>query len=106
MPAIVASGSVEAAADGQLEADGKGNISNAVRTLNVAGVVFHQEVSGTYTVNPDGTGSAEFTLITVDPAGIPDSTETIEFTITDQQSKLQAVGTTPGTVAKGLIVKQ
>jgi len=90
----------------RLEADGKGSFTNAVRTLNVGGEIFHQQASGTYTVNPDGTGSAELTVITVDPPGIPDSTETFEFTITDHQSKLQVVDTTPDLVAKGLIAKQ
>ena len=97
---------VPVAASGQVEADGDGNFTNAVRILNVGGVVFRQEASGTYTVNPNGTGSAELTVVTVDPTGIPDSTESFDFTITDHQSQLQVVDTTPGLVAKGLIIKQ
>lgn len=54
---------------GQISFDGKGN-AVAVRTLNVGGVVvLRQTGTGTTHVNPDGTGTAVFSIVTVEPAG-------------------------------------
>ena len=99
---------VPIAASGQVEADGDGNATDFVRVVNLGGsLVLRQEGFGSYWVNPDGTGSAEFTVITVDPPDtFPDSTETFDFTITGNRRKLQFISTTPGTVARGLVVKQ
>src|SRR4030095_8079797 len=46
------------AATGVVVADGKGNITSGVRTLNVSGFVAQQTFTCEYSVNPDGTGSA------------------------------------------------
>jgi hypothetical protein len=99
---------VPIAASGQFEADGDGAFSNFVRYVNVGGgIVLRQEGFGTYAINPDGTGSAEFTVMTVDPPeAFPDSTETFSFTITSNRRKVQFISTTPGSVAMGLAIKQ
>jgi hypothetical protein len=58
-------------------------------------------------VNPDGTGSAEFTVMTVDPPdAFPDTTETFTFTLAGNRRKVQFISTTPGSVAMGLAIKQ
>lgn len=99
---------VPIAASGQFEADGEGTYTNFVRIVNVGGgLVLRQEGFGTYSVNPDGTGSAEFTVMTVDPPeAFPDTTETFFFTIAGNRRKAQFVSTTPGSVAMGLAIKQ
>src|SRR5687768_9569523 len=47
-----------AAAVGRFVADGDGRLNDGVRTLVVAGAAVHQTFTCSYTVNPDGTGSA------------------------------------------------
>ena len=47
-----------AAAAGVVIADGRGNITSGVRTLNVNGFAIRQTFTCSYSVNPDGTGSA------------------------------------------------
>src|SRR5918999_3875759 len=54
---VIAAGPV--AATGVVIADGNGNITSAVRTLNFNGAVVRQTFTCTYSVNPNGTGSAE-----------------------------------------------
>jgi hypothetical protein len=99
---------VPIAASGQFEADGKGTFPNFVRYVNVGGgLVLRQEGFGTYTINPDGTASAEFTVITVEPPdAFPDTTETFTFTLAGNRRKVQFISTTPGSVAMGLAIKQ
>ena len=87
---------------GQFNSDGAGNIPTAVRTLNLVGVfVLQQTAVGTYQVNPDGTGTAQFTVTTVSPAGFPVSTETFAFVITGKRKEISLVSTTAGIVAVG-----
>jgi hypothetical protein len=42
--------------DGLLSGDGKGNVSGT-QTVNAAGTICSYTLAGTYTVNPDGTGT-------------------------------------------------
>jgi hypothetical protein len=87
------------AAVGRFDADGRGNITNAVRTLAVNGVTTSQTFHCTITVNPDGTGSAECPLD--DP--LPDfpATETFDFVLEQHARAFRLLGTTPGVVVLG-----
>ena len=71
--------------------DGKGATSTTF-TASANGNIFHITLSGTYTVNPDCTGT--MTLLT--PA--PNPTVTIFFAIADNFSEFQAIETLPGAV--------
>lgn len=98
---------VPLSAHGRLVFNGRGVVPEAVRILNVGGMVFRQTATGTYEVNPDGTGVAEFEVVTVDPSGaLPDSIETFEFVLTDNEHELQFISTTPGVVARGAAKRQ
>lgn len=56
---------VPIAAVGQFLADGKGQVLSLIRTLNIGGEVEKAQARGLYTVNPDGTGTAEFSVRTL-----------------------------------------
>jgi len=71
--------------------DGKGATSTTF-TASANGNLFHITLSGTYTVNPDCTGT--MTLLT--PA--PNPTVTLFFAIADNFSEFQAIETLPGAV--------
>jgi hypothetical protein len=87
------------AAVGRLDADGQGNITDAVRTLAVNGEIVIQTFHCTISVNPDGTGSAECPLD--DPLqGFPE-TETFDFVLEEQARAFRLVGTTPGVTVLG-----
>lgn len=100
------SGPVPLAAVGQVRFSGGGTATDAVRTVDLGGTILHQTASGTYNVNPDGTGSAQFTVVTLDPPGIPDSTETFEFVLDGHGNVMQFISTTPGVVARGHLEQQ
>jgi len=90
------------AAVGIITADGRGNIT-AVRTLNVTGtLVLQQTAVGTYQVNPDGTGTAEFTITTVSPSGFPDTQETFSSVINRRGDNVPFIATGAGVVAQGI----
>jgi hypothetical protein len=97
------SGAVPAAAVGLLVADGEGNFTEAVRTLTVNGSVSRQTATGTYTVNPNGTGSA---VLHVNFGAGPLVTETFEFVIVKGGREAPFIGTNPGVVIRGVAVKQ
>ena len=79
--------------------DGEGNFTDAVRTLSLNGAILHQTATGTYTVNPNGTGSAR--LIVKD-----EGVENFEFVIVDNGREAPFIGTDPGVVIRGVAVKQ
>ena len=99
-------GQIPLAAVGQVHFSGAGVATDAVRTVDLGGTILHQKATGTYNVNPDGTGSAEFKVITTSPAGIPDSTETFDFVLDGHGNVMQFISTTPGVVARGRLVHQ
>ena len=92
------------AATGVVVADGKGNITSGVRTLNFNGVVAQQTFTCTYSVNPDGTGSALCPLDTPLP-GAP-AVETFDFALEDRARAFRLLGTTPGITVLGSGAKQ
>jgi hypothetical protein len=83
------------AATGVVVADGRGNITSGVRTLNLNGTVAQQTFTCTYSVNPDGTGSAVCPLDTPLP-GAP-AVETFDFALEDRGRAFRLLGTTAGT---------
>jgi len=52
---------------GSLTADGKGNITGGTETFNAGGSVCTGTITGTYSVNPDGTGASTFTFTSTGP---------------------------------------
>lgn len=100
---VVGAGSI--ASVGWINPDGKGNIPRAVRVISVGGIPVPSSVfTCTYSVRPEGTGSAE--CATDEPApGFP-NTETFEFVLEDQGRAFRFVGTTPGVVVLGTARRQ
>lgn len=88
------------AAIGQLDADGQGNITDAVRTLVVNGRTVMQTFHCTISVNPDGTGSAECPLDDDPLSGFP-AIETFDFVLEQRARAFRLVGTTPGVTVLG-----
>ena len=87
------------AAVGRMTADGKGNITNAVRTITLSGIPVAETFTCTITVNPDGTGSAVCPLD--DPAPGAPPVETFDFVLEDKARAFRLVGTTEGIVVVG-----
>ena len=87
------------AAVGRFDADGRGNITTAVRTLALNGVIVTQTFHCTISVAPDGTGSAECPLDEPLP-GFP-ATETFDFVLEQHARAFRLLGTTPGVVVLG-----
>jgi hypothetical protein len=83
------------AAIGRLEADGKGNITRASRTISINGASLFQTFTCTLFVDPDGTGSATC------PLDDPPIVETFDFVLEDKGRTFRFVGTTPGIVVLG-----
>lgn len=77
---------------GQVTYDGKGN-SNAVYTASLNGTIVPVTVPGTYTVNPDCTGTAV------------EASSHFNFVITPDGNTVWWMATDPGTVLSGLITR-
>ena len=92
------------AATGAFSANGKGKITEAVRTISVGGQTNTETFTCTLIVNPNGTGSATCPLD--DPApGFPE-VETYDFVIEDDGDAFRMVSTTAGVVVLGSGRKQ
>ena len=94
---IVGVGSI--AAVGVIKADGKGHITEAVRTINVLGAANTETFTCKYTINPDGTGKAKCPLDS--PAPNFPSVETFDYVVEENGKAFRIVGTTPGVVVVG-----
>jgi hypothetical protein len=70
--------------------DGRGNLIGH-ETVNFGGTPFDAEISGTYTVNPDCTGTATICATPSDGSGAIEST--ISFVITSDGKEVQMVTT-------------
>jgi hypothetical protein len=92
------------AASGVVVADGRGNITSGVRTLNFAGTVAQQTFTCTYSVDPNGTGSAVCPL--EDPLPGAPAVETFDFVLEDKGRAFRLLGTTAGFTVLGSGVKQ
>jgi hypothetical protein len=100
--AVIEAGPV--AATGVVVADGKGNITSGVRTLNFNGFVAQQTFTCKYSVNPDGTGSAICPLDNPLP-GAP-TVETFDFALEKRARAFRLLGTTAGITVLGSGAKQ
>jgi hypothetical protein len=87
------------AAVGAFQADGRGNLTDAVRTISVNGLTARQTFHCSLSVNPDGTGTASCPLDDPLP-GFP-GTETFDFALQEHANGFRLVGTTPGVVVIG-----
>src|SRR2546430_16866484 len=92
---------VPVAAVGVFEADGNGSLTDGVRTLSAGGVVLHQTFTCTYTVNPNGTGSAVCTILSGGTG-----TESFAFVLTDKRRAGPFVATNSGFPGRGASLKQ
>jgi hypothetical protein len=95
------SGTISAAAVGVLVFDGAGNVSGH-DTTSVNGNIIRRTFSGTYTVNPDCTGSITITFIT----GTPGRVSASDFVIVDGGKGLLLINTNPGEVIVGSARRQ
>jgi|SRR5262245_29608883 len=87
------------AATGMIVADGKGKITQAVRTINAGGVPVTETFTCTLTVNANGTGSAVCPLD--NPAPGSPAVETFDFVLEENGEAFRFVSTTPGIVVLG-----
>ena len=93
-------GAVPAAAVGRFTADGRGNLTDGVRTLVVGANAFKQEFTCSYTVNPDGTGTAECKI-----TGFPD--EKFDFVIVERKKEAYFTAIEPiGVTIRGATKRQ
>jgi len=83
---------------GRFFADGRGHLTNGVRTLVVGGTAIDQRFKCDYSVNPNGTGEAKCTVMT---AGAPNTEETFDFVIVERKQSAFFTGTTPGVTIRG-----
>ena len=90
------------AAVGRFVADGKGNITDGERTLVVAGTIFREEFTCTYTVERDGRGHAECDL-TGDRGR---QHESFDFVIVKKKDEAVFTSTTPGVTIRGATKRQ
>ncbi len=87
---------VPVSAVGQVSSDGRGEVTGGTRTLKVGvDAAMQQTASGTYQVNPNGTGTAELLVNTIMPDGseVPTSLETFSFVINSSRKELHFIGT-------------
>jgi hypothetical protein len=92
-PGPTTANTLPVASVGRFTADGRGNITDGVRTLVVAGGAVRQTFTCTYTVNADGTGHADCVVTPQTP-----SDEHFDFVIVDHgdQAYFTAVPPPPG----------
>jgi hypothetical protein len=95
-----------AAAVGRFIADGKGNITDGVRTLVVGGATppLSATFTCTYTVDSDGTGAATCAVATT---GVPGTTtESFDFVIVQKGKEAFFTSTTPRSTLRGETKRQ
>jgi hypothetical protein len=96
------------AMDGTLVADGKGGLTG-VQTLNIAGTVCSGTLKGSYSVNPDGTGTLDgvvFTPAADSPVQCTVSVTNSSFTFSNGVNHLDLTGTDCFQVVSGTATRQ
>ena len=78
--------------------DGMGNLTGH-QTASINGAISNMEATGTYQVNPDGTGS-----VTLSISGLPDIHG--DLVIVDNGREIATIQTDPGGVVIGTLKKQ
>ena len=100
VPAMVGDSKfIPGAGVGLLNFNGRGSYTGQA-TASVGGLIFHNTVSGTYTVNPNCTGTR---VIVFDGGPL---TATLDFVIVDRGREVREVSTGQGDVALGSWKKQ
>jgi hypothetical protein len=94
-------GTLSAVAAGVIVFDGVGNISGH-DTTSVNGNIIRRTFSGTYTVNPDCTGSLIVNFLT----GTPGRVSPNDFVIVEKGRELLLINTNPGEVILGNAKRQ
>lgn len=79
--------------------DGKGNLSGT-QTLNLGGQVIRRTASGTYKVNPDGTGSA-----TIAVSFPPNTVAPVDLVLSDNGRQMTLVQTDNTAVLSAILIK-
>lgn len=100
--------SIPIAIDGTLVGDGRGGLSG-VQTLNAGGLVCAGTLSGSYTVNADGTGILNRVIFTPAPGSPPQCTSTVgnsSFTFSNVTNHIDLLGTDCFQVTAGSATKQ
>jgi hypothetical protein len=84
-----------AVAVGHFHADGKGNITEAISTLNQGGILLEQVLTGTYMIDPNGTGEVMIKASNLLPDGttVPATIETANIDINQPNNEVQLIGT-------------
>jgi hypothetical protein len=95
------SGAISAAAVGVLVFDGAGNVTGH-DTTSVNGNIIRRTFSGTYTMNPDCTGSMTVTFLTGTPGRVSPS----DFVIVDDGKGLLLINTNAGEIILGSARRQ
>lgn len=90
-------------ASGVFTADGKGNITNGSRSFNMAGTTMQQTFICTYTMNANGTGSADCPMTSATPGP---AVETFDFTLANNGKHGWYISTNPGIVVLGRTMRQ
>lgn len=83
---------VPVSAVGWFRADGRGNFTEAVRTLNFGGQVFHQTAVGTYDIDRRGFATSVFQVFDRD-SGVLVSEERFQFVVDSNRQEIQAIAT-------------
>jgi hypothetical protein len=89
------SSTTPAVAVGHFHADGKGNITEAISTLNQGGILLEQVLTGTYMIDPNGTGEVMIKASNLLPDGttVPATIETANIDINQPNNEVQLIGT-------------
>lgn len=72
---------------GTFTLDGEGKVTKAVRHINVGGQLVRETATGTYSVGPDGVGTATFIVIPLagEPPVVPPTREVFHVVFRDRQ---------------------
>ena len=97
---FIGGAAVPAASVGRFIADGRGNLTDGVRTLVVGGTAIEQTFTCTYTVNSNGTGHADCTVV---PSA---NDESFDFVIVERKKEAFFTATTPGVTIRGATRRQ
>ena len=89
---------------GHISADGKGHFSGT-NTVSLNGLIAHQTITGTYTVNPDCTGQATVHYVTLDQEVPPEDVQ-VEFVLVDEAREIRFIRTDPNSTFAGNARKQ
>jgi hypothetical protein len=100
--------SLPIAIDGTLIGDGKGGLTGT-QTFNASGLVCSGTLTGTYTVNPDGTGALNNVVFTPNAGSPPQCSATVgnsSFAFSNTVNHIDLTGTDCFQVTSGSATKQ